>query len=313
MRPGVGADARRRRSSSGRRSARGSRRSACRGRARHRRRRPASGRRRRPRRAGATSSGATKRLVSTASSRSEMPGSGRAQLGGVRRDDRLLVGCRPVTLDDPQPDARREREVRGVQPLGQAGAHRRTGRRRARSRRTSGSPQSRTGTADDPRVREEDRHADDARNQRLPPPPPQVPNLWPPGPASSALKSHRRAHSIAGQVSITIGTPAATVRSKAASSMTPSWNHTARAPIATAWSANSPAELRAPEDVDDVDGERHVGERRVALRAQHDGGVGVDGDDPLAALLEHARDPVRRAVGVAGEPDHRPGLCSRRA
>ena len=44
-----------------------------------------------------------------------------------------------------------------------------------------------------------------------------------------------------GQVSITIGTPAAVVRAKASWSTTPSWNHTARAPIATAWSANSPA------------------------------------------------------------------------
>ena len=51
----------------------------------------------------------------------------------------------------------------------------------------------------------------------------------------------RRRHSMAGQVSITIGTPAATVRSNASASMTPSWNHTARAPTATAWSANSPA------------------------------------------------------------------------
>ena len=32
---------------------------------------------------------------------------------------------------------------------------------------------------------------------------------------------------MAGQVSITIGTPAATVRSNASASMTPSWNHTA--------------------------------------------------------------------------------------
>ena len=40
---------------------------------------------------------------------------------------------------------------------------------------------------------------------------------------------------------MTIGRPAAVVRSNAASSMTPSWNQTALAPIATAWSANSPA------------------------------------------------------------------------
>src|SRR6185436_17722204 len=40
----------------------------------------------------------------------------------------------------------------------------------------------------------------------------------------------RRAHSIAGQVSITIGTPAALVRSNASWSITPSWNHTPFAP-----------------------------------------------------------------------------------
>jgi hypothetical protein len=42
---------------------------------------------------------------------------------------------------------------------------------------------------------------------------------------------------------MTIGTPASVVRANAASSITPSWNHTARAPTATAWSANSPAAL----------------------------------------------------------------------
>ncbi len=51
----------------------------------------------------------------------------------------------------------------------------------------------------------------------------------------------RRRHSMAGQASMTMGTPAAVARRNASSSTTPSWNHTARAPIATAWSANSPA------------------------------------------------------------------------
>jgi hypothetical protein len=50
-----------------------------------------------------------------------------------------------------------------------------------------------------------------------------------------------RGHSIFGQVSITIGTPAAVVRSNAASSTTPSWNQTPFAPTATASSANWPA------------------------------------------------------------------------
>ena len=40
---------------------------------------------------------------------------------------------------------------------------------------------------------------------------------------------------------MTIATPAAVVRVKASSSTTPSWNHTPLAPMATAWSANSPA------------------------------------------------------------------------
>lgn len=44
-----------------------------------------------------------------------------------------------------------------------------------------------------------------------------------------------------GQVSITIGTPAPVVRVYASWSTTPSWNHTPLAPMATAWSANSPA------------------------------------------------------------------------
>src|SRR6185436_16997571 len=53
---------------------------------------------------------------------------------------------------------------------------------------------------------------------------------------------HQRAlHSIAGQVSMTIRTPAWRVRRIASSSITPSWNHTALAPTFTAWSANSPA------------------------------------------------------------------------
>src|SRR3954449_12398881 len=43
-----------------------------------------------------------------------------------------------------------------------------------------------------------------------------------------------RGHSMAGQVSMTMGTPAAVVRAKASSSITPSWNHTALAPTATA-------------------------------------------------------------------------------
>lgn len=46
---------------------------------------------------------------------------------------------------------------------------------------------------------------------------------------------------MAGQRSMTISRPAARVRSYACSSMTPSWNQTALAPIATASPATGPA------------------------------------------------------------------------
>ena len=100
------------------------------------------------------------------------------------------------------------------------------------------------------------------------------------------LHAPRLRHSMAGQVSITIGTPAAVVRSKAASSITPSWNHTPFAPIGHGLVGELAGRLGATEDVDDVDRERDVGQRRVALLAEHGRGVGVDGDDPLAAPLE---------------------------
>ena len=50
-----------------------------------------------------------------------------------------------------------------------------------------------------------------------------------------------RGHSMAGQRSMTMSRPAAVTRSEAASSITSSWNQTALAPIAIAWSAMSPA------------------------------------------------------------------------
>ena len=46
---------------------------------------------------------------------------------------------------------------------------------------------------------------------------------------------------VAAKVSMTIRTPASVVRRNASWSTTPSWNHTAFAPIATASSANCPA------------------------------------------------------------------------
>ena len=53
-----------------------------------------------------------------------------------------------------------------------------------------------------------------------------------PGPPTSG--HDRLRHSIAGHVSITIGRPVDVTRSKAASSMTPSWSQTPRAPMDTA-------------------------------------------------------------------------------
>ena len=71
-------------------------------------------------------------------------------------------------------------------------------------------------------------------------------------------------------MSITIGTPAARARSNAGPSTTPSWNQIPGRRPSTAWSANSPADSEAPEDnVHDVDLERDVGQRGVALLTEH--------------------------------------------
>ena len=121
---------------------------------------------------------------------------------------------------------------------------------------------------------------------------------------------HQRAlHSIAGQVSMTIRTPAST-----------------RAPdrVLVDHAELEPHGLRAhldrlvgelaggvgaPEDVDHVDRERYVGQRRVALLAEHRRRVRVHRHDPLATSLQQRRDPVRRAGRVAGEADDRPRLA----
>ena len=85
---------------------------------------------------------------------------------------------------------------------------------------------------------------------------------------------------------MTIGTPAAVVRRNASSSITPSWNHTALAPDRDRLVGELPGRLGAPEHVDHVDRERHVGERGVALLAEHRRRVRVDRHDPLAAPLQ---------------------------
>ena len=61
----------------------------------------------------------------------------------------------------------------------------------------------------------------------------------PPLPPGGPQVERERCHQICdGQASITMGRPASVVRRKASSSMTPSWNQTALAPILTASSAN---------------------------------------------------------------------------
>ena len=130
-----------------------------------------------------------------------------------------------------------------------------------------------------------------------------------PGPGGTRTVSPAWRHSMAGHVSITIGTPAATVRWNASSSTTPSWNHTPRAPIATAWSANSPAASERRNTSTTSTGNGIVGQAGVPLLAEHGRRGRVHRDDPLAATLEQLRDGVRRAGRVAREADDGPGLA----
>ena len=106
-------------------------------------------------------------------------------------------------------------------------------------------------------------------------------------------------------------------RSNAASSTTPSWNQTAFAPTATAWSANSPAASGAAEHVDHVDRERNVRERGVDLLVQDlaraASGLRVDGHDALSATLEQCRDREGRPGRVARTGRPPPRSRSRRA
>jgi hypothetical protein len=127
-------------------------------------------------------------------------------------------------------------------------------------------------------------------------------------PEGAKSSQPRLRHSIAGQVSMAIGRPASVVRRNASSSITPSWNQTAR-PDRDRLVGELAGRLAAPEDVDHVDRERHLGKRAVARLPVHLLRVGVDRDDALAALLQHRRDPVRRPLGVAAQPDDRPGLA----
>ena len=114
---------------------------------------------------------------------------------------------------------------------------------------------------------------------------------------------------MAGQVSITMRTPAATVRSNAAgvddAELEP---HRLRVD-GDRLVGELAGRVGATEDVDHVDRERDVGQRRVALLAQHGRRRRVDRDDALAAPLQVGSDLVRRAARVTGEADHGPRLA----
>ena len=166
----------------------GWRRSGCRGRDRRRRRRRASGSTAAPPTCGATSTGATTRLVSRPARRRRCRGE-LAQVVGVRREDRLLLRQRPVSLDDPQPDAARQQPVGGHQPVGQTGAHGCPGGRSAGSR-TSGSrtrPRARPAPAGPRRIV----MPTTPRDARPPSPPPQVPLTHPEVPSRRVLLARR--------------------------------------------------------------------------------------------------------------------------
>lgn len=65
---------------------------------------------------------------------------------------------------------------------------------------------------------------------------------------------------------------------------------------------------RAPEDVDDVDGDGNVFEAWVGFLAEDFGFVGIDGDDGVADGLEIRGDAVGGARGVGGETDNGDGF-----
>jgi 5-(carboxyamino)imidazole ribonucleotide mutase len=70
-----------------------------------------------------------------------------------------------------------------------------------------------------------------------------------------------------------------------------------------------PGSLGAAEHVDHIDLEGHLGQRGVAVLAEHVVGLGVDRDDPLAVLLQEPGDAVGGPARVAAEPDDGPGLA----
>ena len=93
---------------------------------------------------------------------------------------------------------------------------------------------------------------------------------------------------------MTIVRPAARTRSAAASSITPSWNHTPRAAVCQRLVGDLARAARVDEDVDDVHVERDVRERRVADLAVHGLGPRVHRHDPLADALQEPGHAVRR-------------------
>ena len=129
-----------------------------------------------------------------------------------------------------------------------------------------------------------------------------------PGRDVQVLHAPRLRHSMAGQVSMTIADPgrgrAVEGRLVDDAELEP---HALRAD-GDRLVGELAGRLGAAEHVDDVDRERDVGQRGVALLAEHGRRVRVDRHDPLAAPLEQGRDGVRRAAGVTGQAHDRPGL-----
>ena len=298
---GVRADPGGARRSSGRRSARGSHRSACPRSSSS----PQTSTRVRstaaPATCGATSTGATNRLVSRSSSSAGDAGVRGPHLGGVRRDDRALRsppagGPRPPAAGRRPAEPRRPHRSRSARPARTSAP----AGERSSARRTRGSPRLHHRHGADPGVGQQDRHGLDARRTRArrtstPGAEELVREVEPPRTRwSGRARVVARRHSMAGQVSITIGTPAAVVRRNASASTTPSWNHTAFAPTATAWSANSPA----------------ASERRKTSTTSI--GNGTSASVGVALLAQHLAVARRRSAGGSGRSACRAAAAARR-
>ncbi len=112
---------------------------------------------------------------------------------------------------------------------------------------------------------------------------------------------------MAGQVSITIGTPAFDGAGERRLVDHPELEPHRAGADGHRLVGELPGRAGPPEHVHHVDRERDVGQRRVALLAVHHRGVRVHRDDALPALLQQPGDGVGGAAGLAGQPDHGPG------